>query len=99
LDSILTLRAPTAFGGLTNGENGNRLPLPFLHNASTGLPINLGVIQQVGKTVAGEPLEFWEEPKRFQLGRDSAAGADDNGHAEVAGVAYEIDDVQVFGRW
>jgi hypothetical protein len=99
LGSLLTLCALARFRGLTSGEIGDTLPLPLHHNAPTGLPINLRVIQQVGNAVAGETLIFWEESKGFQLGGDYAAGADDNGHPEVAGVAYEIDAVDVFGRW
>jgi hypothetical protein len=73
------------------------LPLPLLHEGLTGLPVNFGVIQQVGKTVAGTPFVFGEEPKCFELRVDTGKGADNDGQPEVAGVAYEIDNVEVLG--
>jgi hypothetical protein len=97
LGSLLTLCIPAAFGGLTSGENGNGSPLPLLHDAPTGLPIYLGVIQQVGEAFA--PFIFREKPKRFELRGDGGVGADDDGQPEVAGVAYKIYYVEVFGGW
>jgi hypothetical protein len=45
------------------------------------------------------PFVFREEPKRFELRSNRTIGADDDGQPEVTGVAYEIDDVEVFGGW
>ena len=43
------------------------------------------------------PFVFREETKSFELRGNLTIGANDDGQPEVAGVAYEIDDVEVFG--
>jgi hypothetical protein len=61
------------------------------------LPINLGVIQQMGE--AFPPLVFGEEAKRCELGVDTGKSADNDRQPEVTGVAYEIDNVKVLDGW